>query len=476
MALAVTLYTLAKDQNSTRLPDTGGVSMDVTLKDQCSIMEPALLFDAGPVNFPGVYNYCYLPAFGRYYWITNWQYFRGCWLASCRVDVLASWRAVIGESMQYIVRSSAASDPRIIDSLYPLGTEVQEVEQTFDNPLSVDDMSAGTYVVGIVNSDNNQVIGGGVSYYTMTQTEFDAFRNYLLSDVNYLDISADEISGALSKALFNPFQYVASVKWFPVAPSGTPVTSVPFGWWAAPVSASRLDTPYSTVQEPVIVLQDHPQASTMGRFCNAAPATGRYLYVEPFGFLPLDSTLLSNYTFLAGFADIDYITGRARLTITARKGTGAAETILYRYGQVGVDIQLAGIYANMPTSGSDIVSSGVKALVSGIGDAASNLLGGRSPTWEGVTSAAQSAVSDAEVMGSPGSFLPYVSGRIVLINRFQLFAQSDPERRGRPLMQRRKVSTLPGFLVCDRPHIECAATADEIGAIESAMSSGFIWE
>ena len=70
--MIVKLYSkFAKRNNSTKTP-TGGVEYTGTLKDNCDILNPVVIFQAaGAVDyFPASYNYAYIDAFERYYFIT----------------------------------------------------------------------------------------------------------------------------------------------------------------------------------------------------------------------------------------------------------------------------------------------------------------------------------------------------------------------------------------------------------------------
>ena len=179
---------------------------------------------------------------------------------------------------------------------------------------------------------------------------------------------------------------------------------------------------------------------------------------------------------MSGFVGIDFITGAARLDLTL---TGLTENkpLLSRFGNASVDIQLSSISYQLPAGLGDVVDMGVSALASGITGAVSDLFGSGTTSLSSVAGAASMSASQTEVRGSVGSFLNYMfQSRIQLVTRFQLYTSDDPVRRGRPLMQTRQISTLPGFVMCDHPHIECGATASEISQIEQAMTSGFYWE
>lgn len=86
-----------------------------------------------------------------------------------------------------------------------------------------------------------------------------------------------------------------------------------------------------------------------------------------------------------------------------------------------------------------------------------------------------SANTSTSTKGTQGGIMTF-NQPLRVVSQFFEVAEEDNTRRGRPLMQRRQVSTLPGYMICDRPHIECHATASEISEIEAAMSTGFFWE
>ena len=485
MAIQAILYQMVKDQNSTRRPAGTGNPYMVELKDACSVVNPTLIFNFGQQDFPSGFNYVVLPTFeNRCYWVDNWVYYRGLWQCSCHVDALASWRGDIGASTQFVVRAQADFDGRVVDGAYPLLADTFIEDRPIENPLKAVFGKEGAYVVGIINAATDG-LGGGLTYYSMTQAQFQSFRAYLLGSSDYLGIT--DISDQLSKALFNPIQYVVSCVWFPFAPptSGT-VDSVPFGWWSAPVSASLVENSWSTVSLPEIPLPDHPQVSR-GKYVNLSPATRRDLFIPPFGQIPLDTAQLADYSAITGYITVDFITGDAMLALTAVDNPANVQ-LLIRYANVGVKVPLANI--SFDSSGG---ISGVLTRAA-LGAGAQGLSGFfnwvSSPTDSGnlalpdnpgpvvteILSSAVAANSDTEVHGQAGSSINYTGSNWRLVSYFTLYSDDAPQRRGRPLCQFRQISTLPGYIQCAAPHIECHATASEIRQIEAAMASGFFWE
>lgn len=63
------------------------------LRGECSVTNPSFNIE---VTNPSDYNYCYIPDFGRYYYITNIVSVRtNIWRIDCDVDVLMSFKDAI---------------------------------------------------------------------------------------------------------------------------------------------------------------------------------------------------------------------------------------------------------------------------------------------------------------------------------------------------------------------------------------------
>ena len=121
--IPITLYTFYKRENSTKRPD-GSVTQKIhnaVFKMPTSLQRPEITFDFGLKGNPTFYNYAHIPALGnRYYFIREWTVSEGhLWTAHMEVDTLASWKVSIGNSTQYVLRSSYTSDGHISDKLYP---------------------------------------------------------------------------------------------------------------------------------------------------------------------------------------------------------------------------------------------------------------------------------------------------------------------------------------------------------------------
>lgn len=190
------------------------------------------------------------------------------------------------------------------------------------------------------------------------------------------------------------------------------------------------------------------------------------MYCYPWGPVDLDTTMVGQSTELKLKVSVDLITGEGILYVYAVKES--ADILMFtRSTAVGVDVALSQISIT-PNTG-DIVGS----LATTAGAALASFLGGGDAGAVG--DAAMSANTSTSTKGTQGGIMTY-NQPLRVVSQFFDVADDDPEHRGRPLMQRRLVSSLPGYQICDRPHIECHATASEISEIESAMSTGFFWE
>lgn len=465
-------HQLAKRTNSTRRP-SGGRGFGINLKAPCNIINPEIKIASQ--DDPTGYNYCYLPTFNRYYWVKNWTYSDGLWTASLSVDALASYRDQIGSSTEYVVRSSAKFDPEIVDNLYPtkatITTKTMLANTTpfTDNPEG----NRGFFVVAV--NAPGYVSFGGTVYLAMGGTTFQALMSALLSDTDYLDISAEEISSNLTKALFNPIQYISKAFWIPCgnAAIGTPVNEIPVGWWKmqnvgdAFVIQNTNDKQVFTFN---ISTPHHPQHLTRGVYTDGAPYSEYTLYCPPFGEIKLNANLFVLQSTLYCRMTVDYRTGDAVLDLSFNHDF---DTVFFSTsGNVAVSVQLAQIATNV----DELASLGglIQTAVGAIAGGAAAFFGG-GDIVNGIASGAQQTTVQSQSKGGGASvakygITPYLTGV------FYDLVDDNNEDHGRPLCQRVQLSSIPGFIMVDDPDIALSATAAEIDSVKSYMRNGFFFE
>lgn len=499
MAFTVNFYTFSKDENSTKRPGSPARSYNCTLKDASGVISPAIQLNIGNTDNPTALNYAYIPAWSRYYFVQEWYYDHGLWIAQLAEDCLATWREEIAATTAYIYRTSAAYDDLITDDLYPAYANSVTLGTAASSYPFQEYLSAGRYVVGIVNNSSNAV--GAVGYYVFTESQFRTFCNKLMQNTQWLNIPTDVTQGGLDdnllKALFNPFQYVVSCKWFPYQiPVGSAISAVPYGWWTlSGVSCYNLpaeSVDYKLVEFPIT---KHPQTATRGRYLNGAPFTKLSLDFQPFGVVPLDASLFITKDKVYTSVAVDLITGEAILSI--KNGTEALidATSSTHHAQLGVDIQLAQIAVDRLTQAETVITGAAATARDTLGAVSTgfNVKNLINPISGGLDTAAQGqqaiitgthAIADGirasmpsvQIGGSQGSFAPF-SYIPRLITQFYNITDEDNANEGRPYCKVGSPATLGlGFYQFRRGDVDMAGNSMEKSIVSSFLVSGFKYE
>lgn len=468
----ITFWRFAKRNNSTARPPSDGVTINCELMDNSGIINPSAMIDFGNTN-PTTYNYAYISEFSRYYYIKDWQYNAGLWICFLGVDVLASWKNEIGGYSGYVLRSSAESDGTITDTFYPAKTQPTHSVKII-NLQWEDELSNGRYVVGIVSGGNANT--GSVSYYVMTTAQFNAFCNAIYDNTNDWLNAANitDITDELLKVLFNPFEYIVGVQWFPLAvPALGTVNSIPLGWWDIPVSASRLYSEAITFSDYSVTPDPHPQAATRGAYLNSAPYTSLTLDFQPFGMIPLDASIVCGKTIVLNVY-IDYISGAGCLHITLLENQTATSILYSCATQIGTPIQISG---RQPSIAS-MIAGGIAAVGEGIGlNQLENVpgIGGAISTAGNVLNAVSTGLKRMTSTGSNGN-RAQILPEAFLSQDYLLLTDENNGQFGRPLYKNRQISAIPGYIKCGDPILALPASDYEITQAENYMRNGFFYE
>lgn len=458
-------YRFNKKKNSTKRPD-GGTRISIELKAPTDIINPTIRLNYS--GSPHGFNYLYIPDFAKYYYVDSWRWMDGLWECDCTEDFLATWKSEIGDSTQYILRSSYTYNVNVGDSYYPTRGGTVNYYAAGVNPFART-FDGGCYVVGLINSDSGGV--GAVHYYVMSQFNFNRFLSALMNDIDWLNISTEEISAGLQKGLINPFQYVASCLWLPVqaGTSGSKVSNLRYGWWTLSQQSAAPLAQDSTVYKSVeFALPKHPQADERGKWLNNAPYTTYTLYMQPFGGIPIDTTMVYNQTKVTAGIYIDPITGNAVCRVTS----GGA-TLTEVSGQVGVPIQLSQMatdYAGATKTAANTIGGVIGNIMSGnIGGLIANGVSGV------IDTTTQARIPQMQTSGANGSKL-YSSLTPHIMAQCSLVVPENNAHWGRPLCDNRKISDIPGFVMCADPDISFSGTSIEQDGVRQYLTSGIYYE
>ena len=469
--MQIYLYKFNKRPNSTAQPlPTAGKAFTVQIKDECSFITPVLRFTpdnlVSGVFSPVAYNYAQIAYWQRFYYITDWQYINGSWEATLSVDVLASFKAEIGNTSAYVVRAAGASDGSIIDTNYPAKTNFDIRKINVATSWYGVAPSGGSYILGCINYNNGGKVGA-ISYYAMNATQLAALLNYLFTDNIFNSSNIYEIGAGLYKSLFNPFQYIVSCIWFPFtdASFGSASDNIKVGYWDTGISATVVS---ALAQKTYVTatIPDHPQLSR-GSYLNYEPYSRLTLYVPPFGSIPIDTNFrtLGNYLYCPVF--IDHITGQATIRVSICQDSSHLDeynVVTERSSMIGVPIQLAQL---MP----DYVQT-LQSGISAVGNAVTwNITGALSD----LVSAVQSQMPKVSTLGSNGSYIEVLQYPVLTVEFLQLVNEDNTEF-GRPLCQIKTIGTLAGYIRCGEDDHAFSATKTETDEINRFLKSGFFYE
>lgn len=106
------------------------------IKEDCSIINPVFLVSGSVSSFADV-NYCYVPDFLRYYYITDIKTAgNGMTEISCRVDVLMSFSAAFLERDAIVARNQGEFNLMLDDSEFRLYADPHIITRAFSSGFS----------------------------------------------------------------------------------------------------------------------------------------------------------------------------------------------------------------------------------------------------------------------------------------------------------------------------------------------------
>lgn len=91
--MEITLCVTGSERHAIRKTLQNSLTLTGALRGESSVINPSFIIE---LDNPSQYNYCFIPAFNRYYFITNITSVRtNIWRIDCSVDVLMSFQTEI---------------------------------------------------------------------------------------------------------------------------------------------------------------------------------------------------------------------------------------------------------------------------------------------------------------------------------------------------------------------------------------------
>lgn len=462
--MTLTLYTMRKEFNSTMRPGDEQFSetfTNVSLISPTNIMHPTFQINTAGTS-PLVYNYIKADGLNRYYFIDNWEYGSGLWSAHCTVDVLGSFKPVIGLSTQYVVRALDESDDNIIDSLYPTKALPRVSSVEYEKKF-FSDFDSGFFVIGVINNDNNAI--ASTSYYALDRIGIRSFCRQLLDiDVQYAGV--DELSEDLFKSMINPLQYIVSCMWFPfsineledVSLSGS---AIPYGYWKYSVPNRAIFRDSVTFNFSTPNLPQHPQSGgDLSNWLKCSPYT-KYTIVDPvLGTIPLDPSLCVDATPSVSFS----------YTVDLLSGASACVVSVSGRPAFTVNTQI-GVAVNLSQASVDFYRGGM-SMVNAVGSGFGRNIGG---IFSNIGDGLEALSPTISTVGGSGNTSMFEHTPSVLCE-FRELVTLDPYHQGFPCCKNLRIDTLSGYVKCANAHIDVGCLGDERRMIEDYLNGGFYYE
>lgn len=474
----VKFYNLQKRDNSTKRPGSGTMqrNFECRVLNGTGVVNPKIELDIGLEENPSGYNYCYIEDFKRFYFVREWTFDRGLWIASLNVDVLATYKNEIGNTPLYILRAARAYNPSIIDNMYPCRTNCNYDKTVITKPyIPYYSQSGfgGCYILGVVNENASF---GSIRYYAVEAPTLATVCDYLINDaVSVVNgFKENDASLALQSSLIDPIQYIKSAIWLPFSRTDLNITiasvNVKVYRWAIPnASGYPLVTPYAS-KSFTIPIKKHPYTESRGNYVNTKPYTSVTLAFPPFGVIDLDTSIINSATSLNLELYIDPITGKGILEIKANN------IILNRLeAQIGVPIQLSQIKSDYLGAATSIIGGAAGAVGSFARGGAAGIAGGIAGIAGSIGNAVEALIPKAQTIGSGGSF-SHLEGPCEIDYQYFLPVDDDREHNGRPLCEIRTPASLGGYMLIQDGDVSTTGTSMEDQSIRSYLENGFYYE
>ena len=473
MAFNVRFYNFQKETNSTAVPEplapeTTRVTYQCLALDDMSLSAPVIKVLIGmDANID--FNYMYVAAFNRYYWITDWTYKDRCWYVSGMVDALATYRSQIGDMSAYVLRSAHEYDGTVQDNFYPVKAQWSGNIVDYSSPW-VQNPAAGLYSIGIIGSGKTQ-------FYLTDNAELNNMLSYMLSDQYASDaLTALGVTAyPEAKAILDPLQYISCITYLPISNTYFDLDDfirqeIKIGYVTYHLVAWSISNAQPMSFPVSMNVPRHPSAAARGAYMNNAPYSSYDVYFPPFGLIALDPAICANAASITATAYVDLHTGLSSLLITNNSGRVMSRTS----GKVGYSMQLSQVIAQ----GYGILSASKDAagIVAGIQGGIPGLIGsGISSIANGIGNAITGNIPSANSIGSVGS-VDAMQGPVQMQTMYAMPVEDDLAHRGRPLCAVRTIRNVPGYLICADVDIHIAgATSAEMDMIKAYMESGFYY-
>lgn len=487
--MSVTVYfaNISKRRNST-LQGTFSTSYDCVLKAPTSLDRPTFLVSAASMD----YNAAKMG--DRYYFIDDVISVRdGQWEVSCILDVLATYKADILASTQYVTYSANAAKTWLADTRIPLlrSTSIKQASTALTSLINTN----GFYVLSATGKD-------GCHCYMMSLTDL---KNLIARLSTWESDSVSDLTTAFPLDFSDLEHSLQSL-------THTMINTGVFG----NAYADAPNNIRSCIWVPFFIGSFSAAASErvyLGQFdtgidcfpIKEAPISNTFSVSIPWHFNDWRRSICEDVYLNLPFVgtvqlSADSLTHVTELFITY-SATATDGVITYEV-HAGNTLNRIGIYqgqcsANYPIGISQQASAGqvLQSVIAGAEKMASAAVMGSISPMQVLSTAADVAMTGVEAVynvenarftsnnttiggtgGGAGAGLTTNAQCVVIAHDTAVTPASMAATMGRPMMEAMSLASLTGFCQCANAHVAAAAQAQELDAIDTYLNSGFYIE
>lgn len=449
MANAV-FYTTSKRQNSTLVPSGAGVTLDVLLKDDTSLLNPVLRF-----SYSGAPTFSMCQFAGRYYFIDDVvSVHNNLWDIYCRVDTLATWKSAILTTTAFVLYDETANTD-IVDGRLPIQTDesVSVNNITYFSPYY---SATGCYLLTAVNRD-------GCFTYVMSEAQLTQFMAGLINWING-EITSTTVEGTIAevgKMIIGSGNVLDNIKglcWIPFNASDIAQQS---RFIAVGLYDNNENGLYITGMANISWTQriNIPWQTTGWR--RTQPYTQVYVYIPYIGTVMIPAGNITQETALDVRFSVNKRNGAMGVDIY---GAASGERVYTGSGSTAVSMPIGSSALNVGALVTGRIASAA-ALVMG------NFIGAAASAINSVQSNPQSA---GGIAGGAGSGL---TQDLICFTVFHDVSDIPTNMElGTPTFKTKSLGALSGYVQCDNASVAGAMTQQERNTINTFLNGGIYIE
>lgn len=457
----------SKRKNSTKQP-TGGSTITVTLKDQCSILSPVFILNT--LDF----TINYVEAFGYYYFadVTNLDGNRS--EISCTLDYLATFKSQISAYTGFVEYAASSSDVTITDPRNMPSAIISDKQTTMLMSYSKTLSFTGCYLLGVISTTASGDTGV-LDYYSLTPAQMASF----CAEVNNTTIW-DQIKLQFDSVMDS----IVSCIWLPFTDVGDSSNPVVIHVGRAALSNVGL---VSRVKDRLVTLSTNLDSIAFSSHSGGAGNAMTYLEKPPYatgelylpfvGMVPLDMDILAYYKQIQIQGYVDVLTGDIAYQIY--------------YGTEYVASYSGNLATKVPVAGASYdgvgVASGILTTIGGVAAAAVAVGSGGSalPAIAAAAGGAMHAAKSSEIHtminGSNSSAIAARMGsqpfaRIIQYEPSMPVLTDIQTELGLPYFNTAVLSSLSGYIKCRDASVDIPGDGAEQDAVNSYLNNGFYLE